>query len=146
MGREIGFLTITPITANQEIQMNNTYIAYAASDLYQAGVSCDGHPYIAEKYYVLIENEAGRRFRHNKSFAGVEVIECEETGETGFQDVRNEVKAIVNELIIKVNAALASGQRLTSSCWFEIDPAYGSDEYVNQGTEAERCFAEKQAA
>ena len=146
MGREIGSLTITPITANQEIQMNNTYIAYAASDLYQAGVSCDGHPYIAEKYYVLIENEAGRRFRHNKSFAGVEVIECEETGETGFQDVRNEVKAIVNELIIKVNAALASGQRLTSSCWFEIDPAYGSDEYVSQGTEAERCFAEKQAA
>jgi hypothetical protein len=146
MGREISSLTITPITANQEIQMNTTFTAYAASDLYQAGVSCDGHPYIAEKYYVLIENEAGRRFRHNKSFAGVEVIQCEETGETGFQDVRNEVKAIVNELIIKVNAALASGQRLTSSCWFEVDPAYGSDEYVSQGTEAERAFADRQAA
>jgi len=75
--------------------MKATYSAYMASDLYQAGFSCDGHPYIAEKYYVLIENAAGRRFRHNKSFAGVEVIQCEETGETGFQDMRDQVKATV---------------------------------------------------
>lgn len=125
--------------------MKATYYAYVASDLYQAGYSCDGHPFIAEKYYVLIENASGRRFRHNKSFAGVEVIQCDETGETGFQDVRNEVKAIVEGLAAKINATLASGKPLTQVCWSEVDPAYGSDEYVSQGTETQRFFDEQQA-
>ena len=110
--------------------MNATYTAYSASDLYQAGYSCDGHPYIAEKYYVLIENEAGRRVRHEKSFAGVEVVECEETGETNFVDIREDAKTIVANLVAKVNEALASGKSLTSTCWFEVDPVYGSDSYM----------------
>ena len=123
-----------------------TFKAYAVSDLYEAGIACDGHPFIAEKYYVLIENAAGRRFRHEKSFAGVEVIECEETGEVNFADIRQDVVAIVEELATKVNAALASGKALTASCWFEVDPAYGSDSYVAQGTELKRFFAEKAEA
>ena len=126
--------------------MSTTYTAYVASDLYQAGFSCDGHPFIAEKYYVLIENASGRRFRHEKSFAGVEVIKCEETGETGFADIRETAKAIVEDLAAKVNAALVSGKALTASCWFEVDPAYGSDSYIDQGTESKRLFAEKLAA
>lgn len=126
--------------------MKATYNAYVASDLYQAGYSCDGHPFIAEKYFVLIENAAGRRFRHNKSFGGVEVYQCEETGETGFKDVRDEVKKIVDDLAAKVNATLAAGKPLTASCWFEVDPAYGSDAYQSQGTEAKRYFEELQAA
>jgi hypothetical protein len=126
--------------------MNATYTAYAASDLYQAGYSCDGHPFIAEKYYVLIENAAGRRFRHEKSFAGVEIVECEETGETNFVDIREDAKTIVDDLVSKVNVALALGKSLTSSCWFEVDPVYGSDSYIDQGTEAKRAFADKAAA
>ena len=125
--------------------MNATFTAYAASDLYQAGFSCDGHPFIAECFYVLMEDAAGRRFRHEKSFAGVEVLECEETGETNFADIRETTKAIVEDLAAKVNAALASGKALTASCWFEVDPAYGSDAYVDQGTEFKRVFAEKAA-
>jgi hypothetical protein len=126
--------------------MNATFTAYAASDLYQAGFSCDGHPYIAEKYYVLIEDAAGRRFRHEKSFFGVEVIECEETGEVGFADIRQEAKAIAEDLAAKVNAALSSGKSLTAACWFEVDPAYASDEYQSQGIEAIRAFEDRQAA
>ena len=126
--------------------MNTTYTAYVASDLYEAGIACDGHPFIAERYYVVIENAAGRRFQHEKAFAGVEVIECEETGETGFADIRETTKAIVEDLAAKVNATLASGKALTPSCWFEVDPAYGSDSYVAQGTELKRFFAEKLAA
>ena len=126
--------------------MNATYEAYVASDLYEAGRACDGHPFIAEKYYVLIENAAGRRFRHEKSFAGAEVVECEETGEVNFADIRETAKAIVEELAAKVNAALASGKALTSSCWFEVDPAYGSDAYIDQGTESKRFFEERAAA
>jgi len=126
--------------------MNATYEAYVASDLYEAGRACDGHPFIAEKYYVLIENATGRRFRHEKSFAGAEVVECEETGEVNFADIRETAKAIVEELAAKVNAALASGKALTSSCWFEVDPAYGSDAYIDQGTESKRFFEERAAA
>lgn len=126
--------------------MNTTYTAYVASDLYEAGISCDGRPFIAEKYYVVIENAAGRRFQHEKSFAGVEVIECEDTYETNFADIREEAKSIVETLAAKVNAVLASGKTLTASCWFEVDPAYGSDSYVDQGTELTRLFAEKLAA
>jgi len=126
--------------------MNATYEAYVASDLYEAGRACDGHPFIAEKYYVLIENATGRRFRHEKSFAGAEVVECEETGEVNFADIRETAKAIVEDLAAKVNAALASGKALTSSCWFEVDPAYGSDAYIDQGTESKRFFEELAAA
>ena len=126
--------------------MNTTYTAYVASDLYEAGISCDGRPFIAEKYYVVIENAAGRRFQHEKSFAGVEVIECEDTYETNFADIREEAKSIVETLAAKVNAVLASGKTLTTSCWFEIDPAYGSDAYYYQGTELKRIFEEKAAA
>jgi hypothetical protein len=126
--------------------MNTTYTAYVASDLYEAGISCDGRPFIAEKYYVVIENAAGRRFQHEKSFAGVEVIECEDTYETNFADIREEAKSIVENLAAKVNVVLASGKTLTASCWFEVDPVYGSDSYVDQGTELTRLFAEKLAA
>lgn len=123
-----------------------TFKAYAVSDLYEAGIASDGHPFIAEKYYVLIENAAGRRFRHEKSFAGVDVVECEETGEVNFADIRQDVVAIVEALAEKVNVTLALGKALTASCWFEVDPAYGSDAYIDQGTEAKRLFAEKAEA
>jgi len=123
-----------------------TFKAYMVSDLYEAGLACDGHPFIAEKYYVLIENAAGRRFRHEKTFPGVKVEECEETGEVCFADIRETAKAIVEDLANKVNAVLTSGKTLTALCWFEVDPAYGSDAYIDQGTEAQRLFAEKAAA
>jgi len=126
--------------------MNATYQAYAVSDLYEAGLACDGHPFIAEKYYVLIENATGRRFRHEKTFPGVKVEECEETGEVCFADIRETAKTIVEDLAAKVNATLASGKALTASCWFEVDPAYGSDAYINQGTESKRFFEERAAA
>jgi phosphoribosylformylglycinamidine (FGAM) synthase-like enzyme len=138
--------TLTTTNLKGNFKMNATYTAYVASDLYEAGTACDGHPFIAEKYYVLIENAAGTRFRHEKSFAGAEVVECEETGEVNFADIRETAKAIVEDLAAKVNAALASGKALTSSCWFEVDPVYGSDAYYYQGTELKRLFDEKLAA
>ena len=122
------------------------YTAYAASDLFNAGFSCDGHPFIAEQYYVVIENEAGRRFRHIAIFNGTERLVCEETGDPCFPDLREEASAKAERLAARVNAALEAGVALDSACWEEVDPAYGSDEYVDQGTEAQRLFAEKAAA
>jgi hypothetical protein len=126
--------------------MNATYTASVASDLFNAGFSCDGHPFIAEQYYVVIENEAGRRFRHQVTFNGTEQVICEESGDAYFPDMRQEASAKANRLAARVNTALQSGQFLSPTFWYEIDPVYGSDEYVYQGTEAKRLFAEKAAA
>ncbi len=126
--------------------MNTTYTAYVASDLFNAGYSCDGHPFIAEQYYVMIENAAGRRFRHQVIFNGTQEVVCEESGDSYFPDLRQEASAKAERLAARVNAALQSGQFLSPTFWDEIDPAYGSDEYMYQGTEAKRLFAEKAAA
>jgi hypothetical protein len=126
--------------------MNATYTAYAASDMYNAGYSCDGRPFIAEQYYVIIENAAGRRYRHTAIFNGTQEVVCPESGESYFPDLRQEASAKAERLVARVNAALQSGQFLSPTFWEEIDPAYGSDEYVYQGTEAKRLFAEKAAA
>ena len=125
--------------------MNATYTAYAASDVYNAGYACDGHPFIAECFYVLIENEAGRRFRHEAIFNGTERLVCEETGDTCFPDLREEASTKAERLAARVNAALAAGVALDHGRWHEVDPAYGSDEYQSQGIEAQRAFADRNA-
>lgn len=125
--------------------MNATYTAYATSDLYNAGHSCDGHPFIAECFYVMVENAAGRRFRHQATFNGAERLVCEETGEPHFADLREEASAKAERLAGRVNAALAAGLALDSGLWYEVDPAYGSDEYQSQGIEAQRAFADRSA-
>lgn len=125
---------------------NTVYTAYVASDLFNAGYSCDGHPFIADQYYVLIENAAGRRFRHVATFNGTEQIICEETGDACFPDLREEATAKAERLAARVNAAFAAGKDVDWTYWGEVDPAYGSDEFISQGTEAQRAFAEKATA
>jgi hypothetical protein len=121
---------------------NATFTAFVGYDFYEAGKSCDGHPYIASKFYVMVENEAGRRFRHTASFPSVQVQEWE--GENIFVNIGEESKDIADSLAKKVNAALQASKQLDQNYWFEIDPAYGSDEYIAQDTESQRLFAEKQ--
>jgi hypothetical protein len=130
----------------RKIKMNASYTAHVATDLYNAGYSCDGHPFIAEQYYVVIENQAGRRFRHTTTFNGTQEVVCPESGDSYFPDLRQEASAKAERLVSRVNTALQSGKFLSPTFWDEIDPAYGSDEYMYQGTEAKRLFAEKAAA
>lgn len=125
--------------------MNRTYIAYVASDLYNAGNSCDGHPFIAECFYVVVENEAGRRFRHANTFNGTTPLFCDETGEPHFPDLRQESSAKAARLADRVNAALVAGISLDAARWYEVDPAYGSPEYQSQGIEAQRAFSDRNA-
>jgi hypothetical protein len=126
--------------------MNATFTAYAASDLFNAGYACDGHPFIAKCFYVLMEDAAGRRFRHNATFNGTKQVVCEETGDAYFPDLREEAFAKAERLSNRVNAALQSSNSIDFACWFEVDPAYGSDAYYYQGTELKRVFEEKAAA
>lgn len=123
-----------------------TFQAFAESELYSAGVRDDGREFIGEQYFVVVENEAGRRFRHQSTFLGAKQIVCPETGESGFVDLRGEASAKAERLAERVNDALAAGQRLDFERWFEVEPAYGSDEYVAQGVEAQRAFQDRQAA
>ena len=121
----------------------NTYTAFAASDLYSAGHSCDGHPFISERFYVLIENARGTRFRHVNSWNGTEPTICPDTGEPHFSDLRAPALAKAERLATRVNAAFASGNGIDWAYWYEIDPAYGSDEYQAQGIEAQRALADR---
>ena len=124
--------------------MNATYTAQAVSDLYQAGLRDDGHPFIAERFYVIAEDAAGRRICHEAAFYGAEEVYCEESGESYFADVRAEASAKAERLAAKVNAALAAGVALDRSRWFDVDPAYGSEAYHAEGIEAQRAFADRQ--
>jgi hypothetical protein len=121
-----------------------TFTAYAASDLYQAGVSCDGHPFIAERFYVFLTNDYGTRLRHVAGFNGTERLVCEDTGEFCFPDLREEARAKADRLAARVNAALASGKVIDRSYWIDDAPAYCSQAYIDQGVEAERAFADSQ--
>jgi len=142
-------MLLTPTrNANRRDTMNKatTYTATTASDLYQAGHTFDGVPFIAEEYYVVVENDAGRRFRHQAIFKGAESMICDETGEQHFSDLRTEASAKAERLEARINAALLAGIALNSAFWYEVEPAYGSDAYIKQGTEAQRAFADKSAA
>ena len=122
------------------------YTAYITSDLFDAGRTEDGTPFIAEIFYVVMENAAGRRFRHDATFSGVEVLVNEYEGGTYFADRREEATAKAERLAARVNAAIKAGCGVDLALWDEVDPAYGSDEYIGQGTEAKRAYADRFAA
>lgn len=103
-----------------------TYVAYSASDLYKAGMTCDGQPFIAETFYVIVENNNGNRFRHEVNFNGTNPEFSKDDDGVYFPDLRKEAASKAENLANKVNAALASGKGIDLSFWYEIDPVYGS--------------------
>ena len=112
-----------------------------ASDLYQAGYGDDGHPFIAEVYYVVIQYQDGRTFRHQSTFAGAKRQVDEDDGVVYFEDVRESALAEAERLAERVRSKGA----VDLQYWEEADPAYGSEAYVSQGTEAKRALAERLA-
>jgi hypothetical protein len=106
-----------------------TYKAYAVSDLYQAGITCDGQPFIAETFYVVIENTDGNRFRHECNFNGTNPEYSQEDDNVYFPDLRKDAEAKAGRLANKVNAAFASGKGIDWLYWFEVEPVYGSAAY-----------------
>jgi hypothetical protein len=127
------------LTHHRRYTMN--FDTSVASDLYQAGYGDDGHPYIAELYYVVIQYQDGRTFRHQSSFAGAKRQVDEEDGVVYFEDVRASALTEAECLAERVRSKGA----VDLQHWDEIDPAYGSEAYVSQGTEAKRVLAERLA-
>lgn len=126
--------------------MDTKFEAGIASDLYDAGRRDDGQPFIAERFFVeLVNVETGRRWRHNLAVNGAILRYCEETGEPCFFDVRAQAQARLERLVARVQERLEQGGRLDADQWYEVDPVYGSDEYVAQGLEQQRAFADRSA-
>jgi hypothetical protein len=117
------------------------YDISVASDLYDAGRDDDGYPFIAELYYVVLQYEDGRTFRHNATFLGDELEVDDEDGMVYHNDVRTEALAKAEHLAERVRQA----GTVDFQYWEETDPAYGSDAYIAQGTEAKRAFVERVA-
>jgi hypothetical protein len=117
------------VTKKGKKMNKQTFTANAVSDLYQAGITTDGQPFIAETFYVVIENADGNRFRHECNFNGTNPEFSEEDDNVYFPDLRAEAAAKAERLANKVNAAFASGKGIDWSFWFEVEPVYGSNAY-----------------
>jgi len=126
--------------------MNANLQVEIASNLYEAGRTEDGDPYVAEWFHIVAESESGRRWVHSFSLAGALATRCEETGEPHFIDIREEAKARLGRVVARINAHLAAGGRLSKEHWREIDPAYGSQSYQDQGVEERRWMEERTEA
>lgn len=136
-------------------QNPSSWEACVASDLFDAGRTEDGRPFTGERFYVELQNAAGKRFMSQQFFDGTKRTVDEETGEPHFPDLREQARAQAAELADKINSDLGSPQAPWAQIegfepfvawgghWQETDPAYGSDEYIAQGTEIKRLQAER---
>lgn len=122
-----------------------TFTASVDVDFYVAGKTEDGHDYTAERFFVTVSNDYGLRFRHVVLFNGTTPF-VDEEGYSHYPDHRDLSLRRANKLADRVNAALANGYVLQTAHWSEDAPVYGSDHYINSGEEAQRAFADREAA
>jgi len=116
------------------------------SDLFDAGRTNDGERFAAEVYYVVVENNAGRRWASYDRFYGARRVVDDEDGWVGFEDLREEASAAAETLAAATKKVLAAGGKLSYECFHQIDPAYGSRAYIADGIEAIRAYEDRQAA
>lgn len=111
--------------------MNTTprYTFDVASDLYRAGFSCDGHPFVAECFYVVATDARGNRWAHHATFRGC-LVERDEEGQAHFADARPAAQHAAEQLLRRIQAA---GGRINLDHWREARPEYGSAAYVAYG-------------
>ena len=115
------------------------------SDLFDAGKDNDGQVFAAEVYYVTIENNAGRRWASYDRFRGAR-REVDEEGWVSFADLREEASAAAEALAAATDRVLASGGKVSLEDWYQVDPAYGSKAYQQDGIEEIRAYEERHAA
>ena len=123
------------------------YEVQMVSDLYEAGRKDDGHPFIAERYFAQLEDANGRRWRHNAAANSAINLGYDENGEGPYYaDNRQEAQNKIGKLVARVNAHLAAGGSINFDHWYEVDPAFGSDEYIGQGIDYRDWVAERGVA
>lgn len=126
--------------------METKFEVGVVSDLFDAGRDNEGRSFIAERFFVeLVNIKTGRRWRHHLAINGAKREICDETFEPYFVDLSEGAVARLQRLVGRVQDRLAAGGCLDATQWDEVDPVYGSDEYVRQDIELERVFAERAA-
>jgi hypothetical protein len=83
----------------------------------------DGSQLVDEVCYLIVTAEDGQRWAHNKVFRG--------------ENSRVEVAVLFDRVVDRGAIDLAH--------WDEVDPVYGSEQYVKQGIEESRWAAERAA-
>ena len=116
----------------------------AVSDLFDAGRTNDGERFSAEVYYVVVENNAGRRWASYDRFYGARRV-VDDEGWVGFDDLREEASAAAEALASATRRVLESGGKLSVEDWYQVDPAYGSKAYQADGIEEIRRTEDRQA-
>ena len=113
---------------------------FLRDDAYLAGYTVDGEAYTAIRYFVVAQGPDGTRCQlSDVHFNGCESGYDDETGEAYFIDTRSEAARKGQALINKI---LARGF-INDLYWSEIEPAYGSDAYINGNCEAVEAFRER---
>jgi hypothetical protein len=84
-----------------------------------------------ETFFVVAEAASGRRWQHDHAFTTTSM-----NGDGGCGERAERLRA-------RIERAYASGRKLNPRHWREVDPAYGSDAYVAQDIDAQRCERER---
>jgi len=115
---------IIPPTPTERKDMRRFNIVSVETELYEAGTTEDGTPFIAELYLVVVQNLDGSRWVHRHHFLGAEE-EVSEDGFSFFGDIREEALAKANALARRVGIA----GEINLDHWVEFYPLYGSPAY-----------------
>jgi hypothetical protein len=89
---------------------------FVRDDLVQVGLTEDGDPDLALRFYLVVEDARGARAAHD--FAVI-----------AHRAASEDAAARVEALRARVAAHLAAGGALDPAHWTEIDPRYGSEAY-----------------
>lgn len=94
------------------------------SDLYDAGPSMNGGPFLAEIYIVVAECLDGSRFEHRTRFPGAR-REMDDEGFDHYADIRDEASKNAHALM----QSIQDGGVIDLASWRERAPVYGSQAY-----------------
>jgi hypothetical protein len=122
----------------------STYVAEVSSDLHSVSGGEFPRPMGYEVFWVQVTNAQGRRLRHEQSFPAAKPYRCPEDGWTKLEHLPGAVQE-AQRLADRVNQASSAGLALEPARWREIDPAYGSAQYMSEGIEEQRWQRERDA-
>lgn len=92
---------------------------YIRSDLVSDGVDECGTPKEKTEYYIVAESETGQRIR----LENASIVNRDYSDE--------QCIAYLEPTVNKIKNHLAGGGKLNPDLWYEIDPCYGSQRYLD---------------
>lgn len=97
----------------------------------------DGEDIVGENFRVWVTLRDGKRYEYTRAFPGLRWVEDFEAEFGGYyENTHDESKAAA----AKVAAMVRAKGVINLDYWREIDPAYGSEQYEQQGIGEQRAF------